>query len=47
MKNKCYILQIKSQDKPKLSLNNRTFLYPSERAKISRRYTGAKAEQET
>ena len=29
-KNKCYILPIKSQDKPKLSLNNKTLLYQSE-----------------
>ena len=28
--NKCYILPIKSQDKPKLSLNNTTSLYQSE-----------------
>ena len=28
--NKCYILPIKSQDKPKLSLNNKTLLYQSE-----------------
>ena len=28
--NKCYILPIKSQDKPKLSLNNKTLLHQSE-----------------
>ena len=42
--NKCYILPIKSQEQPKLSLNNKTL---PERSKRSRHYIGDKAELET